>query len=97
MQHSLDSYLFFSKNNSSQQLIFETFHGDREVDDRSLGADFRRVRRITEFGGDIENETCHDIYLFVANFNLGGKYKRDGHFFRMLTRLIPFTKVREQL
>lgn len=64
--------LFLGEDNNAEQLILETLHGDGEVDDGSLGTDFRSVGRIGHLCGDVQLEATVEIDLFLSDFHLEG-------------------------
>ena len=72
----LDSLVFqlslLRVDDPAQQLVFQTFHCDSEVDDGCLGRDFGSVEWIAQFGGDVELEAFHHVDFFVANFDFVG-------------------------
>ena len=64
------SNLLFCEDDNSKQLVLKSFHRHCEVDDGRFRADFRCVRRIAEFRGDVQLESVHDVNFFVADFHL---------------------------
>ena len=65
-----ETYLFFCKDDNTQQLILKTLHGDSEVNDWSPGWDLRSIGRVTQLCGHVHTETFHYIYLLVTHFHL---------------------------
>lgn len=59
-------YLFFSENDSTQELVFQSSLGDSEIDDGGAGADLRGVRWVRQLSGQIECEASQHIHLFVT-------------------------------
>lgn len=74
-----ESNLFFCEDDSAQQLILQSPHGDSEVDDGGTSADFRGVGWIRQLGSHIQPEALHHIHLFVTHFHLNKEEEKD-HF-----------------
>ena len=70
------AYLLLGQDDHSQQLIFQAFHCDREVDDGGLGANLRCVGGVTQLGGDVQSEAIHDVNFFVADFDLESRQNK---------------------
>ena len=70
----IELHLFFCQDNQTQELIFQTLHGDSEVDDWGPGADLRSVGGVGQLGGDVHAVGIHHITLLVSYFHL---HKRD--------------------
>ena len=64
------SYLLFSQYDEAEQLIFKSLHCHSKVDDRRLGADLGRVRRVAELSCDVEAEVGHDVHFLVTDLDL---------------------------
>lgn len=65
--------LLLSEDDTAQQLVLQAFHVDGEVNDGRLGAHFRSVRRIWQFGGNVKPELVGHIHVLVSHFHLHGK------------------------
>lgn len=63
-------YLFLSEDNSAQQLILQTPHGNSEVDDGCPCADLGSVCWVGELGGNVETEALHYVHLLISHFYL---------------------------
>lgn len=63
-------YLFFCEDDSAQQLVLQSPHGDSEVDDGGASADFRGVGWVRQLGGHVEPKALHHVHLLVSNFHL---------------------------
>ena len=72
---SIWTHVLLCQDDTAQQLVLETFHGDGEVDDGGLGTDLRSVGRVRQLGGDVQSEAIHHVYFFVSNFHLFGRRK----------------------
>lgn len=70
------SNLFFSEDDSAQQLILQSSHGNSEVDDRGASTDFRGVGWVGQLGSHIQPEALHHIHFFVTHFHLKKKKKK---------------------
>ena len=64
------TYLFLCHYDNSKKLIFQAFHCNREVDNGSLGTNFRAVGWVAKLSSDVQSETVHYIHLLVTNFHL---------------------------
>ena len=71
------SNLFLGQDDSAQQLILESFHGDSEINDGSAGVDLRGVGRVGKLRGDVQLESFHHINFLVSNFHLDSKNSRE--------------------
>lgn len=66
----MKAYVFLGEDDSAQQLVLQTLHGDSEVYNGGLGADLGRVRWVRQLGGDVELEAIHHVGLLVSHFHL---------------------------
>jgi len=63
-------HLLLGQDNSSQQLVFQSFHSYSEVNDGRPGVDLWRVCWVRQLGCYVQFETFHYINFFVTNFHL---------------------------
>lgn len=63
-------HLLLCQDNSAQQLVLQSSHGDGEVDDGGAGADLRGVSRVRQLGGHVQPEALHHVHLFVPQLHL---------------------------
>lgn len=68
--------MFLFQDDPTKQLVLQALHVYSEINYGCPGTDFRGVCWIRQFGGYIELEAIHHIYLFVSHFNLQKKYPR---------------------
>ena len=66
--------LFFCKDDNTQQLVFQSLHGDGEVHNGRPGRDLGGVGRVTQLGGDVQDKSFHDVNFLVSNFHLLEKH-----------------------
>lgn len=71
----INTDMFLSEDDASKQLVLQALHVYSEINDGCLGADFWGVCWVRQFGGYIELEAIHNIYLFISHFNLQDKSK----------------------
>ena len=64
------SYSFLCNDDTTEKLVFQTLHGDGEVNDGGSRGDLGSVRRVRQFSCDVQLETIHYVNLFIAHFHL---------------------------
>jgi len=63
-------HLFLGEYDKAEQLVLESSHRHREVNDGRLGADFRRVRRVAELRRHVHPERRRHLQLLVTDLHL---------------------------
>lgn len=71
-------HLLLRQDNSAQQLVLQSSHGDGEVDDGGAGADLGGVSRVRQLGGHVQPEALHHVHLFVPQLHLKESRNKKG-------------------